>query len=147
MRIHEVLTKKQIREHVSNDDIQALRDNGYELIDSIEIGQYNIAVTRIPDMMQPMIGAEYQLGFSKNDTQFTDYSQHDQKFVSKGEKFPLSELSKGMDTITIWIDRYGPMVVGSSNQQKTNTYKRLFKRAGFKIHEMNMMGFEYFIIE
>jgi len=137
----------KIDELISKTDTQNLNAQGYEVIDQFEVDQYNFALTKIPDILAPMLGAEYQLGFSKDGTDFTDYAQQDQKFVSKNEKFPLGKLSKGLNTVKQWISEYGPIVIASNNTNKTKLYAKIFKRARFTIDTQSAMGMDWLIIK
>ena len=139
-------TVMKINELISDTDTNNLNSQGYSVVDQFETEGYNFALTKIPDMMAPMIGAEYQLGFSKDGTDFTDYAQHDQKFVKQDEKFPLGALGKGLDTVKEWCSTYGPIVIASSNPQKTRIYSRVFKRAKFDIESNSAMGMDWLII-
>lgn len=136
----------KINEVVSQTDIDNLNAQGYKVVDQIDIDGYTIALTKIPEFIAPMIGAEYQLGFSKNGTDFTDYGQHDKKFVKPNETFPLSKIPKGLGKIKEWIQEYGPVVIASSNSKKTTLYNKLFKRAHFDVKSNNMMGQEWLIV-
>ena len=137
----------KINELISDTDNENLNAQGYEVVDQIEIDNYNIALTKIPDMMASMIGAEYQLGFSKEGTDFTDYAQQDQKFVKKNEKFPLGKLAQGLETVKQWVSQYGPIVVSSSNPNKTRVYAKIFNRAKFTVDTNSAMGMDWLIIE
>ena len=136
----------KIDEVVSQTDINNLNAQGYEVIDQIDIDGYTIALTKIPGFMAPMIGAKYQLGFSKSGTDFTDYGQHDKKFVKPNETFPLSKIPKGLSKIKEWIQEYGPVVIASSNSKKTALYNKLFKRAHFDVEPYSVMGQSWLIV-
>ena len=136
----------KINELISDIDRNALRDNGYSIADQFEVENYNFVLSKMPDMMAQQLGASYQLGFSKDNTDFTAYSQQHQKFVSKDEKFPLGALGKGLEKVKQWCSTFGPIVIASSNPKKTKLYSRVFKRANFNIETHAMMGTEWITI-
>jgi hypothetical protein len=137
----------KINELISDTDTRNLNAQGYEVVDQIEIDNYNIALTRMPAQMAPMLGAEYQLGFSKEGTDFTDYTQQTQKFIQKNEKFPLGKLAQGLNTVRQWISEYGPIAIASSNLNKTKVYAKIFNRAKFSVTPKEGMGTTWLIIE
>lgn len=139
MRLNEVLTKQ---------DEQTLSEQGYKVVDDKQLGNYGLFLVKIPSPINDMIGANYQLGLNKGETNFTDYLQHKKKFVSFGEKFDHSLLPKIVDQITRWIQQYGSVIVSSSDKQKTKTYGKVLQRYNkdFNIDYKEVAGQFYFII-
>lgn len=122
------LKYSRIAEAVSKTDAEQLERYGCKIIDIIETDHYTIALIKMPDGSFPK--SEYQLGFSKSGTDFTDYDQQWSKFPA--ENISLSNLAKVMPKIREWVDEYGPITVSSSAPRKMQTYYKIFKRFGFE---------------
>jgi len=137
----------KINEIISDTDADNLTQQQYTIVDQVEIQGYNIVLTKMPDFLAQILGAHYQLGFSKANTDFTDYAQHAEKFVEPGETFPLAKLGQGFTNIKDWANEYGALVVASSDPRKTRLYSRLFARAGFDVEKYNAMQNDWIIIK
>jgi len=137
----------KINEIISDTDIANLAQQQYTIVDQVEIQGYNIVLTKMPEQLAEILGAHYQLGFSKANTDFTDYAQHAEKFVEPGETFPLAELALSFENIEEWTEKYGDIVVASSDARKTKLYSRLFARAGFDVENYNAMQNDWIIIK
>ena len=136
----------RIDELISDLDKQNLNSAGYEIIEELQADNYNFVLTKMLPMEIQMLGVEYQLGFSKDDTSFTDYEQHSQKFAKPGEKFALNSLSKALPTIKQWTIDYGAILLSSSDPRKSKLYSKIFKRAKFNVEDNEIMGQHFVII-
>ena len=138
----------RIDELISQTDTDNLSANSYEIIDQVEVQGYNVALTKMPDYLAEILGASYQLGFSKEGTDFTDYGQHDKKYTNKGEKFPIADVQRtSYGKIREWVQEYGPLVIASSNPRKTKIYSHMFKKAKFNVEKYSAMGNEWLVIQ
>jgi len=137
---------KTLMETISELDRKNLNAAGYEIIEELEANNYNFVLTKMTAMETQMMGVEYQLGFSKDDTSFTDYEQHSQKFTKPGEKFGLNGLSQALPTIKQWTIDYGPILLSSSDERKNKLYSKIFKRANFEVQDNEIMGQHFIII-
>lgn len=130
----------QLIEAVSDADKERLNTYGCDIVDTIEINQYTIALIKMPkeitDMISRASDSEYQLGFSKEGTDFTDYNQQWTKHSKIGETFNLSSLAEAIPKIREWINKYGEIVISSSSPKKTQTYYKIFKKFGFSITDL-----------
>ena len=119
----------RIVEAVSKTDMETLDRYGCQVIDTIEIGEHTITLVKMPSPAQ-----EYQLGFSKTGTDFTDYEQQWSKYPAKDVS--LTKLAKAIPKIRKWIKEYGPITISSSMPKKVQTYYKIFRRFGFKTSEI-----------
>lgn len=124
-----------LKEVISKQDSENLSKYGFDVVDVHDINDYSLALLKMPRQLSQLLGARYQLGFSKRGTSFTDYSQHDSRFMAKGDIVPLSKLGDGIKKIMEWLTNYGNIVISSSNMQKLETYKKLFMRANINVAE------------
>lgn len=120
----------RIVEAVSKTDIEQLSEYGCQIIDIIEIGEHTITLVKMPSSTQ-----EYQLGFSRTGTDFTDYKQQWSKYPAKDVS--LTNLAKAIPKIREWIEEYGPITISSSVPKKMQTYYRIFRRFGFKVLDLS----------
>lgn len=122
---------KFINEAISVRDQISLRNTGFKVLDAKEYGLFNLALIRMPMKIE---GINLQLGFSKDDTSFTDYSQH-QKIPTTNcaIKDAFKFKSEAKEQISRWLNTHGKLLVISSNEERTQQYFQLLAKLGFKV--------------
>ncbi len=124
-----------IAEGLSSIDKQFLDMVGAEVEEQEDIGDYSLYVIHTPsfDFGEMSFPEAHQLAINKRNIAFTDPALQHEKFVRKGERFPLGSIGQLKDTVSKWIKRYGPLLVVSDSESKQKTYEKLLNRLGFNM--------------
>jgi hypothetical protein len=124
-----------IAEGLSSIDKQFLDMVGAEVEEQEDIGDYSLYVIHTPsfDFGEMSFPEAHQLAINKRNIAFTDPALQHEKFVRKGERFPLGSIGQLKNTVSKWIKRYGPLLVVSDSESKQKTYEKLLNRLGFNM--------------
>jgi len=124
-----------ISEGLSAIDRQFLDMVGADVEEQQDIGEYSLYVIHTPSFEFGDISfpEAHQLAINKRNIAFTDPALQHEKFVKKGERYPLGSIGQLKDTVSSWIRKYGPLLVVSDSESKQKTYEKLLNRLGFNM--------------
>jgi hypothetical protein len=98
----------------------------FPLIEEVKLGNYLIFL-----MGQPMVDMP-SLGITSGDR--PAFTPHDQRAMPSLEtKIDWNIFKQMMVILKDWVKKYGEIMVGSMNTEKTEKYKKILTRMGFKI--------------
>lgn len=124
-----------VSEGLSAIDRQFLDMVGADVEEQQDIGDYSLYVIHTPSFEFGDISfpEAHQLAINKRNIAFTDPALQHEKFVKKGERYPLGSIGQLKDTVSSWIKKYGPLLVVSDSESKQKTYEKLLNRLGFNM--------------
>jgi hypothetical protein len=115
-----------IPEEISDSDKTKLSDNYEEIIETVEIGPYTAI------LIKNRKNGVYQIGLTSHERTFTTVMSQNKKQTKEDMKTIISLWSTLTDKIKEWLQKYGNILGGSMNTEKTEKYHKIFKRYGLK---------------
>lgn len=127
---------------ITDEQKESLGRYNFSLIDQKNIDGYDLALTHSKSVYFPEIDPDgaYQLAIQRGDLDFTSREQQMSKYKSDGVKDRVDFFKNLKLAITEWIDRYGVIFVGSFNDKKTETYRKILERLGFSTKSVRWGG-------
>lgn len=115
---------------ITDEQKKNLNQFGYELVEDVEVGGYDLALTHFP-----LLGA-YHLALQR---QGQDFSSPEQQMT----KIPggiSADMTLAIPTIDKWIKKYKELWIGGDNPSKIPVYEKILKRLGYTPDKMDFMG-------
>lgn len=111
-------------------DVSRLSTFGEEIIEEINEGPYTLILTRNKHY------GTYQVGLTSDEQEFTTPSSQQKKSTDKSMSIILKVWMNLSKKIKEWSERYGKLIVGSFNRERTEKYRRILSNFGFKVGEL-----------
>ena len=124
------MIKKYRFEALSDKQKKVLRNLGAveEPVEELDFGDYSLYLMDNGNMSS-MIGAKYQLGLQRKDTEFTNMNHQSTKYSFNLNSIPFMYIPKIIRTVKEWINKYDDIMFSSYNNEKVEKYIRLLKLA------------------
>ena len=106
--------------------------SGDKIVEEATIGEYELMVVK-----SGMIPNIYQVGLQRIGMDAFDPMQQLTKTPNSRGKGSLAEVKR---VLNHWLQKYGELVIASHNPDKTPLYVAMVKRLGFKVDNLNLMG-------
>jgi hypothetical protein len=120
-------------------DQERLDSRGENLVDSLEVGPYKIALLR------NNYSGRLQMGLTSHENLFTNPEDQQDRPSKESTKTIMALWGTLTNKIKEWGLRYGEIHGGSMNNRKTIKYRNIFMRYGLKCGEIykisNSTGF------
>jgi hypothetical protein len=118
-----------LRESLDN-EIFKLKAIGYEIIDKYTSGIYTAFLLYDPKE------DVYEIALTSNDQEFTTFQSQIKK-SPQDSKTSVISFKDIVFKIKEWLDKYGDLVVGSLNKNRTYKYHQLLKKFGFNVGDIS----------
>lgn len=115
-------------------DQERLDTRGEELIDSLEVGPYKIA------LLKNARSGRIQMGLTSHDNLFTNPEDQEDRPSKESAKTIITLWGTLTNKIKDWGHKYGDIHGGSMNPQKTTKYRNIFMRYGLNCGEIYKVG-------
>ena len=142
-RLESIIAEDTIEEKLTDEQREFFSDAEMDIIEEVEVGDYDL-VLLYGEMYKMMTGTGYTLGLQRQGNDFTDWAVQIAKHPISS--LNLGDLSKALSIAIEWSKKYGKISVGSFDAKKTQTYGRVFRRAGVSVEEKNFLGQDVLII-
>jgi len=107
------------------DETKKLKEWGYEVVNTYKVNNYTMFLLHNKEE------DFYEISLTSNDDDFTTYdNQIKKKSVNNGVM--ISSFNLMADRIKEWINRYGILVIGSLNKDRTYKYHKILSSLGFR---------------
>jgi hypothetical protein len=116
---------------VSDDQKESLSQYGYEVVDEVEIGEYDLVLT-----LFPLLGS-YNLALQRQGMDFSDPGQQ----MTKTPATLGVNLTLAIPFIDDWIRKYGTLWVGGNNPHKMRVYEKILTRLGYTMEKGELFGY------
>lgn len=133
----------------SSEQEHRIRAEGEDIVEVKEVGDYEIMLMKTTDDNHPMIkilGTAYQVGFQRRGRDFTDMDQLLGKEVLDNGGVDIKSFREIAGVIKGWTQRYGEILVASTNKKKNLIYIRIFKNIDFKTKVVYHMRHPFLLI-
>lgn len=122
-------------------DVDRLDTYGEEVIEQFDQGPYTLLLTRNKHY------GTYQVGLTSDEQEFTTPSSQEKKSTDKSMGVILRVWMDISKKLKGWNERYGKLIVGSYNKERTEKYRRILKTFGFQVGDLiSQSGGNYFFI-
>ena len=122
-----------IKHALLDDDRQMIEQYGGHIVEEKDIGAYEMMVVK---NFGPVGGVEYQLGIShKNMSIVNDQFEQRENWEQESQN-PKQLMKEFRAVVGGWLQKYGPLIVGSHNPDKNKKYLRILKILGFKVEKL-----------
>jgi hypothetical protein len=115
-------------------DQERLDTRGENLIDSLEVGPYKIALLKNAN------SGRIQMGLTSHENLFTNPEDQQDRPSKENAKTIMALWGTLTNKIKDWGRVYGDIHGGSMNPQKTIKYRNIFMRYGLKCGEIYKVG-------
>lgn len=126
---------------------QDLEEAGWLVEDHQDVGEHELTLASHPVPpgslpWAPEASKLYQVGMNRKGLDFADVEQQGQKIPNPrtGKIRPFVEVLKE------WINRFGPLMVKSHNDDRTEQYFRILGRLGMGVSKVPFMGGETLVV-
>jgi len=123
-------------------DLEIIRQTSETLVDSLLVGGYELYLIRMdqPPFIDFSAGPIYQLAIQREDTSFINTESHKEK---QPLKIPINTeeiISKIINKISEWVNKYKKIMVSSFSLSKVKKYLNILKYFGFSIEKDEIYG-------
>jgi hypothetical protein len=110
---------------------------GYKVIDVYDIEKYSVVLLRAIDRKIVLLLTQnniplYQIAIERQGSDFSNIEQQNKKLTLIPGLKILKATYMIKKKITEWINRFGPVTIGTYNERKSKIYLSLLSKLGFK---------------
>lgn len=135
--LSDIWHQMQFQAKLSEENIEHLQAYGYQVVETVELGAYDLTLTYMKMM------DAYHIAMQRDGRDFADIVQQTTKFPEAiGAK-----MSEAIPILNRWIRKYKILWISGNDSRKVRVYEKILRRLGYKMESYDMFGTKLITID